>query len=86
MSGFSRTVIHAQAPAKQAVVETSGGTFVIDLAQDTAPNQAAYFMKQAQEGAYDGTIFHRMVKYGMVQGGDPLTKDPPNARCTGRAG
>ena len=33
-------------------------------------------MKLAQEGGYDGTIFHRMVRYGMVQGGDPLSKDP----------
>jgi hypothetical protein len=48
VSGVSRTVIHAQTPPKQAVVETSGGTFVIDLAPDAAPNQVAYFMKQAQ--------------------------------------
>ena len=66
----------AQTPPKQAVVETSAGTFVIDLTPDAAPNQAAYFMKLAQEGGYDGTIFHRVVKYGMVQGGDPLSKDP----------
>ena len=79
-------MIHAQTPPKQAVVETSGGTFVIDLAPDTAPNQAAYFMKQAQEGAYDGTIFHRMVKYGMVQGGDPLTKDPAKRALYGTGG
>jgi cyclophilin family peptidyl-prolyl cis-trans isomerase len=85
-SGFSRTVIHAQTPPKQAVVETSGGTFIIDLAPDAAPNQVAYFMKQAQEGAYDGTIFHRMVKYGMVQGGDPLTKDPAKRALYGTGG
>ena len=52
------------------------GTFVIDLTPETAPNQVAYFIKQAQAGAYDGTTFHRMVKFGMVQGGDPLSKDP----------
>src|SRR5262245_13456446 len=67
----------AQTPSpKQAVVETSAGTFIIDLTPATAPNQVAYFIKTAQEGGYDGTIFHRVVKYGMVQGGDPLTKDP----------
>jgi hypothetical protein len=38
----------------------------------------------AQEGAYDGTTFHRMVKYGIIQGGDPLTKDPAKAKY-GRA-
>jgi cyclophilin family peptidyl-prolyl cis-trans isomerase len=86
VSGFNRTVIHAQTPPRQAVVETSSGTFIIDLSQDTAPNQVAYFIKQAQEGAYDGTIFHRMVKYGMVQGGDPLTKDPAKRALYGTGG
>jgi peptidyl-prolyl cis-trans isomerase B (cyclophilin B) len=83
---FSRSVIHAQAAPRQAVVETSSGTFVIDLAEGSAPNQAAYFIKQAQAGAYDGTIFHRMVKYGMVQGGDPLTKDPAKRELYGTGG
>ena len=82
-SGFGRTA--AQAP-KQAVVETSAGTFVIDLASDAAPNQAAYFLKQAADGAYDGTTFHRVVKYGMVQGGDPLTKDPAKRSLYGTGG
>src|SRR5450756_2856183 len=67
--------LYAQAAPKQAVVETSAGFFTIDLAPDQAPNQTAYFMKQAAAGAYDGTIFHRVVKNGMVQGGYPLTKD-----------
>src|SRR5437899_2330606 len=65
--------MQAPSAAKQAVVETSAGTFVIDLAADAAPNQTAYFMKLASERAYDGTTFHRMVKYGIVQGGDPLS-------------
>jgi cyclophilin family peptidyl-prolyl cis-trans isomerase len=80
------TVLYAQAAAKQAVVETTAGTFVIDLAADAAPNQTAYFMKLAADGAYDGTIFHRVVKYGMVQGGDPLTKDPARRAQYGTGG
>jgi peptidyl-prolyl cis-trans isomerase B (cyclophilin B) len=76
----------AQGQPKQAVVETSSGTFVIDLAPADAPNQVAYFTKQAEAGAYDGTIFHRMVKYGMVQGGDPLSKDPSKRAQYGTGG
>ena len=82
---LSRT-LSAQAVPKQAVVETSAGTFVIDLAPESAPNQTAHFMKLASDGAYDGTVFHRVVKYGMVQGGDPLTKDPSKRALYGTGG
>ena len=71
---------------KQAVVNTSAGTFVIDLRPDLAPNHVGYFMKLAKEGAYNGTIFHRVVKYGIVQGGDPLSKDPAKAKLYGTGG
>ena len=71
---------------KQAVVETSAGTFVLDLDPEAAPNQTAHFMKLAADGAYDGTTFHRAVKYGMVQGGDPLTKDPAKRALYGTGG
>jgi cyclophilin family peptidyl-prolyl cis-trans isomerase len=76
----------AQTAPKQAVVDTSAGAFVIDLTPDAAPNQTGYFMKLAAEGAYEGTIFHRAIKYGMVQGGDPLTKDPSKRALYGTGG
>jgi peptidyl-prolyl cis-trans isomerase B (cyclophilin B) len=89
VSGFSRTVavtVIAQSPPKQAVVETTAGTFVLDLDPSAAPIQTAHFMKLAADGAYEGTTFHRAVKYGMVQGGDPLTKDPAKRALYGTGG
>jgi peptidyl-prolyl cis-trans isomerase B (cyclophilin B) len=68
------------------VVETTAGTFIIDLAPESAPNQAEYFITIATEGGYDGTIFHRMIPRGMVQGGDPLSKDPSKRATYGTGG
>ena len=86
VGGLRTPDLSAQGTSKQAVVETSAGTFIIDLASSDAPNQVAYFMTQAAAGAYDGTIFHRMVKYGIVQGGDPLSKDPSKRALYGTGG
>lgn len=61
---------------RQAVIETSAGTIVWDLLADKAPNHVALFVKTAESGGFAGTAFHRMVRYGVVQGGDPVTKDP----------
>jgi peptidyl-prolyl cis-trans isomerase B (cyclophilin B) len=60
---------------KQAVVDTSAGTIVMDLLADKAPAHVALFTKTAESGGYDGTTFFRMIKYGIIQGGDPTTKD-----------
>ncbi len=71
---------------KQAVIETDLGTIVIDLLPEVAPNRVGYFMKNAQDGAYAGTTFHRVVRQGIVQGGDPLTKDASKADAYGTGG
>lgn len=71
---------------KQAVVDTSEGTFVIDLRPDLAPNHVGYFMKLAAAGAYNGTVFHRVIRDGIIQGGDPLSKDPARAAEYGTGG
>jgi peptidyl-prolyl cis-trans isomerase B (cyclophilin B) len=65
----------ALAQTKQAVLDTSGGPIVMDLLADKAPNHVALFIKTAESGGYDGTTFFRMIKYGIVQGGDPVTRD-----------
>jgi peptidyl-prolyl cis-trans isomerase B (cyclophilin B) len=71
---------------KQAIVDTDAGAIVIDLLPEAAPNHVGYFIKNAQEGAYSGTIFHRVVRLGIIQAGDPLTKDPANVAAYGTGG
>lgn len=76
----------AEMTGKQAVVTTSAGTFVIALRPDLAPNHVGLFIKRAREGAYTGTIFHRVIPRALIQGGDPLTVDPANAKRYGTGG
>jgi peptidyl-prolyl cis-trans isomerase B (cyclophilin B) len=71
---------------KQAVIETSMGRIVLDLLADAAPNHVAHFIIRAQEGAYDGTVFHRVIAMGIIQGGDPLSKDPTQRATYGTGG
>ncbi|HXG90124.1 MAG TPA: peptidylprolyl isomerase [Vicinamibacterales bacterium] len=60
---------------KQAVIETAAGTIVLDLLDERAPMHVAHFIKTARDGNYDGTTFHRVIRHGIIQGGDPLSKD-----------
>ena len=59
-----------------AVIRTSEGEMVAEFWPEVAPNTVENFKKLARSGFYDGTAFHRIVKGFMIQGGDPLTKDP----------
>ena len=59
-----------------AVIKTSEGEMIAEFWPEVAPNTVENFKKLARSGFYDGTAFHRIVKGFMIQGGDPLTKDP----------
>ena len=83
---FVNTLTAADIQNKQAVLETTMGTIVLDLLADSAPNHVAHFMTRAREGAYDGTIFHRVIPNGIIQGGDPLSKDPAQSARYGTGG
>ena len=83
---FTATLPESEIRNKQAVLETTLGTIVIDLLAEAAPTHVAHFVTRAREGAYDGTIFHRVITMGIIQGGDPLSKDPAQAARYGTGG
>jgi len=73
-------------PNEVAVIKTSEGDMVVQFWTDAAPNTVENFKKLASQGFYDGTIFHRIVKGFMIQGGDPNSKDPTKENSYGEGG
>ena len=69
-----------------AVIKTSEGDMGIQFWTDAAPNTIENFKKLARSGFYNGTIFHRIVKGFMIQGGDPNSKDPTKEDRYGAGG
>jgi peptidylprolyl isomerase len=55
----------------QAVLKTSEGDITIDLDAKRTPKTVNNFVSLAHDGFYAGTIFHRVIKDFMIQGGDP---------------
>lgn len=70
----------------EAIVETAQGAFTIRLRPDLAPLHVAHFLKVAKAGGFDGTTFHRLIAGGIIQGGDPFSKDPKRTAEYGRGG
>jgi cyclophilin family peptidyl-prolyl cis-trans isomerase len=80
----------AQKPAgnPQVVLETSQGNITLELMPKAAPVSVANFLEYMKTGAYDGTIFHRVIPGFMIQGGgfDPdMQKRPTHAPITNEA-
>src|SRR5213078_416165 len=69
-----------------AVIRTTEGEMVIEFWPEVAPRTVENFKTLAKKGFYDGTCFHRVIKGFMIQGGDPLTKDPGKEDHWGEGG
>ena len=83
---FVATLTVEEMSGKQLVLDTDLGMIAIDLRPEIAPNHVGLLMQLVEQGAYDGTAFHRMVANGIVQGGDPLSADPERSADYGRGG
>src|SRR5262245_15259176 len=70
----------------QAVVETTAGSFIVQFHSAQAPNHVAKFIELSRQGFFNGTTFHSMVARGVVQGGDPETKNPAAKEKYGSGG
>jgi peptidyl-prolyl cis-trans isomerase B (cyclophilin B) len=69
-----------------AVIKTTEGEMVVQFWTSAAPGTIENFKKLARDGFYDGTIFHRIIKGFMIQGGDPNSKDPAKESSYGEGG
>jgi len=67
------------------LIETSFGNIKVKL-NDSTPKHKENFIKLAQEGFFDGTLFHRVIPGFMVQGGDPTSKTAQPGQALGTGG
>ena len=73
-------VTPAEAASLEAVITTEMGVIRFEFLTDKAPRHAQQFIKWAHEGFYDGSAFFRFFARGLIQGGDPILKDPSKPR------
>ena len=66
-------------------IQTSLGDIIVRLYDET-PRHRDNFVKLAKEGYFDGTLFHRVIKDFMIQGGDPDSKGAPAGKNLGTGG
>lgn len=79
-------VSFAAKPKNQYVkITTSKGEVIVKLYNET-PLHRDNFLKLAKEGFYNGTIFHRVIKEFMIQGGDPDSKNATSEATLGSGG
>jgi cyclophilin family peptidyl-prolyl cis-trans isomerase len=70
----------------QAVLKTNLGDIQVKLYAAESPITVNNFLYLAQQGFYNNTKFHRVIKDFMIQGGDPLSKDDANLSYWGTGG
>ena len=72
----------SQEPIRKARITTTFGDIVVKLNNDT-PLHRDNFIKNVQNGWYDGTLFHRVKDFFMFQGGDPNSINAPAEQVLG---
>ena len=63
-------------------IETTAGDIVVKLYNET-PKHRDNFIKLAEDGTYEGTLFHRVIKDFMIQAGDPESKNAAKGQMLG---
>jgi len=69
-----------------ATLKTNLGDIKVKFYYSDSPNTVANFIKLAEEGFYNGTKFHRVIKKFMIQCGDPNSKDDSQKQLWGTGG
>lgn len=79
--------MNATSTSQSLVLQTNLGAIEVELLTAEAPKTVENFLKLARSGFYNGTMFHRVIKGFMIQGGDPSTRtEPTNWAIHGRGG
>ena len=68
--------------ATKLKIKTTEGDIIIRLYDET-PKHRDNFLKLTDEGYFNGTLFHRVIKDFMIQGGDPDSKNAPKGKMLG---
>ena len=71
--------------ATRLKIKTTEGDIITRLYDET-PKHRDNFLKLAKEGYFNGTLFHRVIKDFMIQGGDPDSKNAPKGKMLGTGG
>ena len=71
---------------RQVVIETSLGQLVMEVFPGKAPAHVEAFLDRINDGYYVGTTIFRAIPFGIIQGGDPLSKDPAKREHYGTGG
>ena len=71
--------------ATRLKIKTTEGDIIIRLYDET-PKHRDNFLKLAKEGYFNGTLFHRVIKDFMIQGGEPDSKNAPKGKMLGTGG
>lgn len=70
----------------KVLMKTNKGDITIELYPEHAPGTVKNFLDLTKKGFYNGVLFHRVIPEFVIQGGDPLTKDPSKRSRWGTGG